>query len=86
MPVMKLLSSEARNKAADASSSAVPSRPMGIILRKIFACALWRPFRADINHGRLGRPRTDHVCPNATAGQLCGPATDKEASAAFVAE
>jgi hypothetical protein len=34
MPVMKLLSSEARNTAADASSSAVPSRPIGIIFRK----------------------------------------------------
>ena len=34
MPVMKLLSSEARNTAADASSSAVPRRPIGIIFRK----------------------------------------------------
>lgn len=34
MPVMKLLSSEARNTAADASSSTVPSRPIGIIFLK----------------------------------------------------
>jgi hypothetical protein len=34
MPVMKLLSSEARKTAADASSSAVASRPIGIIFRK----------------------------------------------------
>src|SRR6516164_2427372 len=34
IPVMKLLSSEARNTAAEASSSGVPSRPIGIIFRK----------------------------------------------------
>jgi hypothetical protein len=34
IPVMKLLSSEARNTAADAISSAVPSRPIGIIFLK----------------------------------------------------
>lgn len=34
IPVMNLLSSEARNTAADASSSAVPSRPIGIIFLK----------------------------------------------------
>ena len=46
-------------------------------LAEIFARAFWRPFRSDMNHGRLGWPRTDHVCPDATAGQLRGPATDK---------
>src|SRR6516225_8963741 len=77
IPVMKLLSSEARNTAADAISSAVPSRPIGIIFLEVIACPFVRCFSADMDHGRLRWSRTDYVRANATASQLCGPGPDK---------
>jgi len=65
MPVMKLLSSEARNTTADASSSAVPSRPVGIIFPEVFACIVRGSFRANMDHGRLGRSReSEEPVPN----------------------
>ena len=52
-------------------------------LLEIIACTLLRCFRADMDHGRLSRSRTDYVRSNATAGQLCGPGPDKGDQSCF---
>jgi len=64
MPVMKLLSSEARNTTADASSSAVPSRPVGIIFRKYSLVSSGDPLEPTWTMGvSVGPERVRSPCP-----------------------
>src|SRR5580704_1216368 len=86
MPVMKLLSLEARNTAADASSSAVPSRPIGIIFRKYSLVPSGDPFEptwtmgVSVGPGLITFARMPRLANSAV--QL----RTKETKAAFVAE
>src|SRR5580704_12927116 len=86
MPVMKLLSLEARNTAADASSSAVPSRPIGIIFRKYSLVPSGDPLEptwimgVSVGPGLITLARMPRLAHSAV--QLL----TKETKAAFVAE
>lgn len=80
MPVMKLLSSEARNTAADASSkSSHRDHLFEVVARTLVRC-----FSADMDHRGLRGTRADYVRSNATAGQLCGPGPDKRHQSGFL--
>ena len=86
IPVMKLLSSEARNTAAAARSSAVPSGPIGIIFRKYSLVPSGDPLEpiwimgVSVGPGLITFARIPRLANSAVQVRT------KETNAAFVAE
>jgi hypothetical protein len=84
--VRNLLSSGARNTGADASSSAVPSRPIGIIFRKYWLVPSGDPLEPTWSMGVSADPG---LITFARMPRLANSAVQlrrKETKAAFVAE
>src|SRR5215469_8172447 len=86
IPVMKLLSSEARNTAADAISSAVPSRPIGIIFRKYSLVPSGDPLEPTWTIGVSVGPGLITLARMPRPANSAVQVRTKDTKAAFVAE